>query len=246
MTTSILKLSYPCFGDEYYDAADRIAEVFQKHFAQTETRRLLGIAYHFMGLQQTFEKDFWTKGKVMVSLEELPRLLAKVRVCYDKIPEMVKDELLLEADCHHQRAIEEFKKTKDMFLVSELPGPVAKDALKALTVVVEQSSKIAEVVATVKRELPAGMPTVNRPGDAYSVIHGAREIWYAQKGKAPPNSIDSSGPFYRLLVDLFALFGLTTSVSGAYRGWIKNIGTNYEHLEDNIGNNSRNLDLIPI
>jgi hypothetical protein len=230
MTTLVFKMPLPRHGEEYYDVIDRIVEVLQKHFPQTDPSRLPDKADHFMAAQHSFEADFWNKDKVVPILENLPRLLAKVQSLYDKIPENVKSELHLQADCHQQRAIEEFKKTKDMFFVSELPGPDAMDGLKAVQAVIEHSSKIAEVFATVKRELPAGMPTNQRPGDAYSVIYAILEVCRGERTMKIPGSIDESGDFYRLLKDLFALFGITVSPKGAYKGWIKNIDNNYENF----------------
>jgi hypothetical protein len=235
MTTSVFKMPLPRQGEEYYDAIDRIAEVLQKHFPQTDPSRLPGKADHFMAAQHSFEADFWNKDKVVPILENLPRLLAKVQALYDKIPENVKSELQLQASVHEQTAVEKFKKTRDTYFVSQLPGPDALDGLKALQVVIEHSSKIAEVFATVKRELPAGMPTNQRPGDAYSVIYAILEVCRGERTMKIPGSIDESGDFYRLLKDLFALFGITVSPKGAYKGWIKNIDNNYE-----------NMDLMPI
>jgi len=231
MTTAILKLPLPKQGEEYYDAVDRISEILQKHFPQADRVKLRGKVDHFLAAQSSFEADFWTGEKVVPALESLPRLLAQVQALYDKIPNNVKSELQLQASVHEQTAIEEFKKTRDMYFVSELPGPDASDGLKALQVVIEHSSKIAEVFATVKRELPAGMPTRNRPGDAYSVIDAAMEVCQSEKAFNIPGSIDESGDFYRLLKDLFTLFGIIESPKGTYGGWVENIKDNYENFD---------------
>ena len=170
MTKPVLKMPLPRQGEEYYDAIDRVAEILQRHFSQTNPVKLPGRADHFLAAQHAFEADFWLGEKVVPALESLPRLLAQIQALFDEIPDNVKSELRLQASVHEQTAIEKFKKARDISVVSQLPGPDALDGLKALQVVIEHSSKIAEVFAAVKRALPAGMPTNQRPGDAYSVI----------------------------------------------------------------------------
>jgi hypothetical protein len=237
MTTSILKIPHPRHVEEYQDAAERIFEVLQKHFPQYDRIKLIETVDHFMAAQKTFEDDFWSKANVVIDLEDLPRLLTAVRTLYDKIPEIVKSELTIEADCHHRRAVEKYKNTttKDILFQSDLPRPNATNGLRALQSVAEHHKEISEVFAKVKRELPDGMPTKSRPGPAYSVIYAALEICKGQDVLNVPGAVRGSGDFFRLLDDLFKLLGIKTSPEGAYDGWIENIGINYE-----------NFDLIPI
>ena len=233
MTSPKFKIPQRRHAEQYYDAADRIEDVLRRHLVQVDRRRLQHLTYDFMENVQLFESDFWGRESLIPNLEALPRLLVKAEKSFEAIPQVVKEELIREAGCHQEEAIERFKKetTKDIIFKSELPGPDATEAMKALQTIADHHSKLAAVFEKVKRELPAGMPTRNRPGEAYSVIFAALEICKIEGSIKAPKSVDESGPFYRLVKDLFLLFGITTAVRGAYKGWMKNMANKYEDLD---------------
>ncbi len=224
-------------GDEHYETIDKIAGVLQQHIAATNPNRPKDDAHHFRAAYLSFLDDFWSKEEAAVALENLSRAVQKVCDAHENLPGLILDELRARAvglDGEHR---EEFLKstTADNLFSPAISKLGTDEAVNALNTLVGRRKELLSVISIVKKELPEGMRTRNRPGPAWAVIHAANAISASGRKINVPKSMDRSGPFYRLLVDMFELFEIDTSVSGAFRGWRTHMADNYE-----------NLDLMPI
>jgi hypothetical protein len=194
-------------------------------------------AHQFRSSYLSFLDDFWSKEEALFALEDLTRALQKICISYEAVPKMVRNDLAARAWGLDQERKKEFLKrtNADIVFKSSLPGSDVNDAVEALKTLVKQKEALRSAISVVQNELPEGMPTRNRPGKAWAVIHAAVEVSASGKKINVPKAIDQAGPFYRLLFDLFELFEIEESVPGAFRGWRKHMDGNYE-----------NLDLMPI
>lgn len=232
-----MALSFVGHGDEYYETIDKINSVLRKHIEPFDQNRPKVDAYQFRSSYLSFLEDFWSNEEALIALEDLTRALQKICIYYEAVPKMVRDDLAARAWGLDQERKEEFlKRTKaDIVFKSSLPGSDVNDAVEALKTLVKQKEALRSAISVVQNELPEGMPTRNRPGKAWAVIHAAVEVSASGRKINVPKSIDGSGPFYKLLDELFELFEIKESVPGAFRGWRKHMDGNYE-----------NLDLMPI
>jgi hypothetical protein len=232
-----LTLSFVGHGDEYYETIDKIAKVLRKHMKPFNPKFPKVDAYEFRSAYLVFLDNFWSREEANVALENLSRALQNVSTSYEAVPVLVKDTIVIEADVLDVAHKDGFlKNTKaEVLHVSSLPTLGAREAAKALEVLVKQKEALLSAIRVVQRELPEGIPTRNRPSKAWAVIHAADEISNEGKKINVPKAIDQAGPFYRLLCDLFELFEIEETVQGAFRGWRKHMDGKFE-----------NLDLMPI
>ena len=166
-------------------------------------------------------------------METIQRQLVSISQLFASLPQVIKDDLEQVADAHGEKAKEAFLQTtkKDIFFKSELPGADAATALSSLQTVSDHHQKLAVVFEEVRRTLPNGMPTRNRPGEAYTIIYATIALCRNDGTINVPDWVKDSGPFFRLLSDLFQFFGITTSAEGAYKGWVKNVESNYDNFD---------------
>ena len=230
-------LSFVGHGDEYYETVDKINSVLRKHMAPLNWNQPKDDAHQFQSSYLSFLEDFWSKEEAVVALEDLLRALQKICISYEAVPKMVRNDLAARAYGLDQAAKDEFlRKTKaDIVYQSSLPNSDVRDGLEGLKILVKTKEALCSAIHVVRKELPEGMQTRNRPGKAWAVIHAAVEVSANGRNINVPKAIHKSGPFYRFLVDLFELFDIGEMVEGAFRGWRKHMCGKYE-----------NLDLMPI
>jgi hypothetical protein len=233
MNKAKLKIPHRRHTDEFYEVADQIEEVLAPHFPDVIRRQLQHRTYSFMDDYRDFEADFWSREGQIPVIETIQRQLVSISRSFDSLPQVIMNELEAMADEHGENAKEAFLRTttRDFLFKSELPGPDAATALKALRALSDHHEKLAEVFEKLRRSLPSGMPTRNRPGDAYAVIYASICMCREDGAINVPKAVKETGPFFRLLSDLFQLFGITTSVEGAYKGWVKNVEDKYDNFD---------------
>lgn len=225
-----LKLSLDGGSDEYYETISQISSLLQKHIKPFKSRYPKSDAYQFVGSYCAFIDDFWVKDEAAFALENLSRALKEACTSYEALPKLVKEDLKLSADKLDRERQQKYLEntTADLVFKSSLPNSDSTEAAKALATLAVRHDFIQPVIQMVKKELPEGIQTRNRPGKAWAVIHAAVEVSGHGKRINVPKAIDRSGPFYRLLSDLFELFEVDESVSGAFRGWRKHMDGKYE------------------
>ena len=212
-----------------------ISEVFLRHVQPTNPGRPKDDAHHFFGAYWAFFDDFWDRETASNAMDDFVRALNALCDKYYGIPSMVRDMIESRARGMDHEKREEFLRTTtaDIVFKSSLPSLDGSAAADALKVLVTHKDALISAIAVERKELPEGMKTRNRPGEAYAVIHAAAEV--VRRRMNVPKAVAEAGPFYRLLVDLFELCKVEVSVPGAFRGWRKHIDGKYE-----------NMDLMPI
>lgn len=228
-----MDLPLPNHGSEYYDAIDEIALVLQSHFSSLEMPALREKAHHLAAAYKAFVEDFWGREEATIALENLSRALVQLSNSYEALPQLLKSNLV-----PYARGFDHCG--KETFLTDNEPDPTsqpfsklseATEAAEALETLCTNNEDLVSMVDIVRKKLPKGMKTRNRPGNAYAVIHATVEVFGGDGGINIPKAVDQAGPLYRLLTDLFKLFKITNSVSGAFRGWKQNVDGNYENEE---------------
>lgn len=224
-------------SEHYHDALDLIAGILGQHFEIDSHSMSLQIAHHFVASYQCFLEDFWTREKASIALESLSRDLKTLCTSYENVPKLVKDTLDARA-----RGLDDERKDKyletttaDIVFKFMLPKPDTDAAATALRTLHDHQDLLQTAIRVVRKDLPEGFATRNRPGKAYAVIEAAATVSRAKNRINVPKAIDEAGDFYRLLVDLFELFKISSTVQGAFKGWRKNVDGKYE-----------NADLMPI
>ena len=192
-----MKLSLVGHGDEYYETIDRIAVVLRTHMEPSNENRPKDDAYQFRASYLSFLDDFWSKDEASVALENLSRALQNLCSTYDEVPNLVRDTLIARARGLDGELREKFlnNTSADIVFKSSLPKPDATEAAEALKTLVARKEALLWAISTVRKELPEGMKTRNRPGRAWAVIHAAVEVSAGGTKINVPKAIDRSGPF---------------------------------------------------
>ena len=220
-------------SEEYQGALDLIARVLGQHLAIGDRKRSFYDAHHFLGAYQSFLEDFWTRENASIALESLSRDLKNLCSSYEDVPKLVRDTLDAQARGLDEERKKEFmaNTTADIVFKHMLPTPDTDAAATALKTLCEHQKLLQSAIRVVRQELPEGFATRNRPGKAYAIIEAAAAVSRDRSRIFVPKSVNGSGPFYRLLADLFELFKISTTVQGAFKGWKKHVDGKYEKAD---------------
>ena len=227
-------LSVPERGsEEYVDIMDKIAAVFKEHIEPLERSRPNDDARHFVDEYEIFLDDFWTKQEAQTALGGLSRAIQYLCQAYEIVPNLIREDLVMEATGVDWERKERFQEqtTLDIEFKLSLPAPVSQEAVKALKTLVARKDGMFSTIDAIRKTLPEGIKTRNRPREAWAIIHAAVAVSDGGTRIRVPKAIYKSGPMYRLLRDLFDLFRINITVGGAYNGWRTHIYGKCENFD---------------
>lgn len=209
-----------------------IHSVLRKHLNTQSSKDSISDAQNFWGAYDMFLDDFWSKKEASIALERLSRSLSELEASYAQTPPLIRYILGSRASGLDWERREKYQKENpENQDPPSIPGPAATDAVEALEAVTGHCETLRSVVDVVRRELPEGIETRNRPREAWAVIHAAAEVCKQGSRINIPKAVAEAGPMYRLLSDLFVLFEIEHSVQGTYRGWHEHMYGKYEDYD---------------
>jgi len=220
---------------DYDRLIDGIDQVIQFHFTtypEFDTRQSA------IKLVDTYEEImivFWSKEEVQIVLDELKRSLAIIASAYENIPTLVAEDLEMNATVCDDLRYDKFLNTTNLnFVTADVkPERNASIAVKALKPLATHYSGLVEAIEMTRRELPTGIATTNRQSfNQWALVHATVLLAREHSTMNIPNSMDQSGPLYKLLKDVFDVFGIKkTSFKRTYESWAKYIDGNLKNYD---------------
>ncbi len=225
-------------SDEYQDRFHGIVRVFKEHFHHCPGFKDHQETHRFMAHYEAIRHDLWTKEYASEVLDDLKRAIVELIGAYRKVPKLVLDDLSL-----NDEKIQEIKEkrywesnTTGYAFVSELPSAYAQEAADALATLYANHEDYLTSIGITRKGLPKGFSTRNRPLKEWALIEATVDVVRTHNAMFVPKSMKSSGPLFRLLRDVFHIFGIEKdSFEGVYGGWKKHMDSKFE-----------NADLLPI
>ncbi|MFD0980618.1 hypothetical protein [Tropicimonas aquimaris] len=210
------------YSDQYYEIYDRLVPVLNEHFKRCENFKAKEHAYHFLGDYYHIRMNLWSRERSSKALGDLRRAIVELIKAYENTPIPVRKELALNHEDIREEARNEFLKQHDRQVI--LPGafdlPDVSKATSALKVLYEERKGLLLTIDKTQGALPEGFATRNRPLKEWALIEVSVRLVREFDAMNVPHEIDRSGPMYRLLKDVFEVFGIRKdSLQGVYRGW---------------------------
>ena len=221
-------------GDEFWGLYDALVPVFQKHLGPDPVFSAKGEAHRFLATYDSIRQDFWTKASADESLANLKRILIELGKAYSLTPNIVLGELPL-----NEEQLVELEKKKymreteiEVAFVSAIPLPEVRRAAAALDTLCKHVEGLISSIEMTRSSLPEGIKTRNRPIKEWALIEATVEIARSHDTINIPEDMDESGDMYRLLQDIFLVFGIKkSSFKGMFRGWKKYMDGKYENAD---------------
>lgn len=225
------------YSEEYEKVRLGVEGVLRQHFASFDNFDPSWEFHRFIGAYETLMQDFWLGEHAEKALDDLRRAISSIQEAYNSTPYLVRSELELNAEFHEWQASQSDHNEPE---VAQSSGPIIPSELqviaKSLGPLARRADDLIAVIEQTRRELPEGIPTRNRPLKEWALIHATVDVVRAFDAMNIPNSMDRAGPLYRLLRDIFEVFGIEKeSFRRVYEGWREHIDGKYE-----------NADLLPI
>lgn len=225
-------------GDEFWDLYDALVPVFEKHLGPNPVYSAQSETHRFLAAYDSIRQDFWTKETASDALTKLKRALTDLASAYKSTPNLVLGEL----PANEEEIVESAKKkylretNESLVFWSTVPLPEVRKAAGALNTLCEHHEGLISSIEMTRKSLPDGFRTRNRPVKEWALIEAAVEIARSHDGINVPEDMDESGDLYRLLRDIFLVFGIRkNSFKGVFRGW-----------KDHVDGKFENADLLPI
>lgn len=223
---------------EIEEEGAKIQPIFERHMATLGKEKTGGLARNFVIELDSALWEAWQYGEQQKLLQKLKHQVRILSEIVKAISPAAFQEI--EADATVPRMILDgsYRPKGDddpKWLEGERPLP-AEVAIKGMYDLSENYEDLQLAIEATRQRLPRGIPTRNRNIDAWRVVEAAAYVCrHTPKTIRVPKSTNGSGPFYRLLVDLFSFYNITSEVNGAVRSW-----------RTHIDNKRESLDLLPM
>lgn len=230
---------YESIGPErFYELADALLPVFERHFSHCKGFRPHWEVSRFLSAYDALMLDFWTGDKATASLNKLEVAIRNCAKAYAQLPELVRDELHGNAQQWDHFAKDRFlQKTKlNLVLSAHVPECDAEGVSSGLKSLAKNPDDFLQAIDKTRSDLPEGIPTRNRGWQQWALIEATVQVVRANDAMNVPDYVDKSGDLYRLLNDVFAVFGIK----------IRSFRQIFESWRDHIDSNRENLDLLSI
>lgn len=210
------------YSDEYWEIYHALVPILEAHFKGCEKFKADEQAHNFLVEYSQMRQNLWTREQAEEALDELRIAIVKLVDAYDMTPYLVLRELSVNHDEVLQKAKKEFMKTtkRDLFFWSMVDLPDVHKATTALKDLCDEREGLLSTIEMTRRALPEGFSTRNRPLQEWALIETCVCLVREFDAMNVPKQVGRTGPLFRLLRDVFEVFGITKGdFTGVYRGW---------------------------
>ncbi|MCK0104416.1 hypothetical protein [Pseudohalocynthiibacter sp. F2068] len=239
--------------ENFFDESDELhhKKFFQElentlehHFSQCG-KFDCGIMAHYLCYDQVHGiPEIWSVPKVQKNLEKVKFRLKEVATIFEELPWSVYDEMRLNALKRMELFTppgenepkeyygEQLEKRKAMLNLAKrlIPYSPSYRAFSAFSEFFAVIDDFYPSIDAAMEKAEDGSPLGKKDIEAWRLVDSCAKMCEVRNPNTipVPKHMNSAGPFYRLLADLFPLFGLETSPETAFRGWRKHVGNGDE------------------
>ncbi|SDX08682.1 hypothetical protein [Litoreibacter albidus] len=210
---------------------DGLKRIFEKHFGGPADYPIGYMAVRFLTVRAHAYSDAWPHIKTMKKIEKMKYHFSEIQRIYGDLPVSLQSQFDEDTIQLFGRA-EENQRILDMAQKEQTPdggmsptttnilsnGPETSDFL-------DVQKKISQTVEKVADFVPRAMTEGNKKLEAWAIVHACSVICdQFSETVTVPKAMNESGPFYRLLVDMFDHHGKSDDPVSAFKGWKESYG----------------------
>lgn len=226
------------YDADYQREFQAVRPIMEKHFSTLEPAKILNLVHMFLAARSSALYEAWDYDAQQKLLTKLRKHLRAAARDLSKIEAAVIGEVrdnitlpleVLNGTVNRKTCSEEVFDRALSLSDSDIAGGVLVGLGKF-------EEHIDKAILYTQNELPTGIRRRNRNVAAWRMVECTVEVCRRYPDIINvPKKLDSSGPLYRLLEDLFDHHNINANINRAFKSWI-----------DHVDSNRESLDLLPI
>lgn len=219
--------------DEAQQMLGDVATILEQHFAKYEEMKFNSMANWFLMHFEVALAEMWCREDERKKLAKLKDQTRKLAETYNSIHWLIQSNLSLNStlplNTVNGAYAPSVEHEKYSVRSDEHPPQLAFSGLETLA---KNFEGLFPAVEMTSQKMHEGIPYKKRAYEAWRVVDAAAALCRAYPNTITvPSALNPTGPFGRLLEDLFEYFEIETSPQGAFKGWYANVDNNEENLD---------------
>lgn len=209
---------------------DELANVLAQSFNKKVGVDFQWLALTFIRARNNACFDMWSAAKQIKDLQSLKKSIKKVGEIYNSLPQTLQTSILFAATKSIEIDGEDLLTREEEATQVLLEKLVMRDSTglqgyDALQVMARYYSDLIPAIDEAIEEARNGVSVGNKAIDAWRLVEACDYICCSHSGHiSVPKYMNSSGDFYRLVRDVFFLFGVDNDPGDIFTSWRKHVG----------------------
>jgi hypothetical protein len=213
------------YGDP---AQDELSHVLSKCFYADDEINFNIMACQFLRARNGACYDIWSGAQQAKNLRSLKKKIGEISNLYNALPGYLTDSLFSASSISPREKTDELRTDADKVAdyLKKLwdratPG---LQGYSGLQILVKYSDALIPAFDEAIKETSIGVPIGNRKIEAWRLVEACDHICRFFPGViTPPDCLGNSGDFYRLVSDIFDLFGIYNDPVDMFKTWKKHV-----------------------
>lgn len=202
-------------------------DVLEHHFSLHGEFNYEGMASNIIFDEAHTIQDIWPIKKTITSLKKVKYGMQEIDRLLDDVPYPIFDAMRKDA-IYRSGAINKdgTSNIEPDDIQRHLDTSPSWLAYEAFSEFLKWQKDFIPCIDAAIEKVHEGSPEGKKALDAWRLVDALAQLCERHPNTIPvPNFINSSGPFYKLLVDMFIFFEIDTSPNTAFKGWRKHVGS---------------------